>query len=83
MTIERDNHGRLLQLVYDYINANLLLEDRPSITKTIEVRKILSEIKRCALVRREEVREVQRQRRAFLDERREKSDSIEAEDKDD
>jgi hypothetical protein len=83
MTIERDNHGQLLQLVYDYVKANLLLEERPSLNKTIEVRKILSEIKRCALVRREEVREVQRQRRAFLDERREKSDSIEAEDKDD
>jgi hypothetical protein len=83
MTIERDNHGRLLQLVYDYIKANLLLEERPSLNKTIEVRKILSDIKRCALVRREEVMAVQKQRRAFLDERKGKSDSTEAEGTDD
>lgn len=80
MMEERDQHGRLLQLVYDYIKANLILESKPSLDKTIEVRKLLSEIKRCALVRREEVMVVQKQRRAFLDERKGKPNSTEAPD---
>ena len=83
MIDERDNHGQLLQLVYDYVKANLLLEERPSLAKTIEVRRILSDIRKIAMTRREEVMAVQKQRRAFLDERKGKSDSIEAEGTDD
>jgi hypothetical protein len=83
MTVERDNHGQLLQLVYDYVKANLLLEERPSLNKTIEVRRILSDIRKIAMTRREEVMAVQKQRRAFLDERKGKSNSTEAEDQDD
>lgn len=83
MTVERDTHGRLLQLVYDYVKANLLLEERPSLNKTIEVRKILSDIRKIAMTRRDEVMAVQKQRRAFLDERKGKSDSTEAPDQDD
>ena len=83
MIDERDNHGQLLQLVYDYIKANLLLEERPSLAKTIEVRRILSDIRKIAMTRREEVMAVQKQRRAFLDERKGKSNSTEAEGTDD
>lgn len=83
MTVERDKHGQLLQLVYDYVKANLLLEERPSLNKTIEVRRILSDIRKIAMTRREEVMAVQKQRRAFLDERKGKSDSTEAEGTDD
>ena len=83
MTVERDNHGQLLQLVYDYVKANLLLEERPSLNKTIEVRRILSDIRKIAMTRREEVMAVQKQRRAFLDERKGKSNSTEAEGTDD
>jgi hypothetical protein len=83
MIEERDNHGQLLQLVYDYVKANLLLEERPSLAKTIEVRRILSDIRKIAMTRREEVMAVQKQRRAFLDERKGKSNSTEAEDQDD
>lgn len=82
MTVERDTHGQLLQLVYDYIKANLILESRPSLDKTIEVRRILSDIKKCATVRREQVMAVQKQRRAFLDERKGKPNSTEAPDQD-
>lgn len=82
MTIERDQHGQLLQLVYDYIKANLLLEKKPSLDKTIEVRRILSDIRKCATVRRDEVMEIQKQRRAFLDERKGKPNSTEDPDQD-
>lgn len=80
MTVERDQHGQLLQLVYEYIKANLSLEERPSLNKTIEVRKILSDIRKCASIRRDEIMAVQKQRRAFLDERKGKSNSEEADD---
>jgi hypothetical protein len=83
MTVERDNHGQLLQLVYDYVKANLLLEERPSLNKTIEVRRILSDIRKIAMTRREEVMAVQKQRRAFLDERKGKPNSTEASGTDD
>jgi hypothetical protein len=83
MIDERDNHGQLLQLVYDYVKANLLLEERPSLAKTIEVRRILSDIRKISMTRREEVMAVQKQRRAFLDERKGKSNSTEAEGTDD
>lgn len=80
MIEERDQHGQLLQLVYDYIKANLILESRPSLDKTIEVRRILSDIKKCATVRREQVMAIQKQRRAFLDQRKSKPNSTEATD---
>ena len=78
-----DNHRQLLQLVHEYVKLNLSLELKPTLDKTIEVRKVLSDIRRCASTRREEVMEVQRERRAYLDTLKGNSDLTEAQDQDD
>jgi hypothetical protein len=83
MTEDRDTHGQLLQLVYEYIKLNLKMEVKPSLEKTVEVRKLLSDIRRAASIRRDEVMLVQKHRKEFLNNRRGKSDSIEAEGTDD
>jgi len=78
-----DNHRQLLQLVHEYVKLNLSLELKPTLDKTIEVRKVLSDIRRCASTRREEVMDVQRERRAYLDTLKGNSDLTEAQDQDD
>ena len=78
-----DNHRQLLQLVHEYVKLNLSLELKPTLDKTIEVRKVLSDIRRCASTRREEVMNVQRERRAYLDTLKGNSDLTEAQDQDD
>ena len=80
--IERDTHGQLLQLVYDYVKLNLLLESKPSLNKTIELRKILSDIRRVATKRRAEVMEIQKNRRAEIDEKKGKSKPSKADEQD-
>lgn len=78
-----DNHRQLLQLVHEYVKLNLSLELKPTLEKTIEVRKVLSDIRRCASTRRDEVMDVQRERRAYLDTLKGNSDLTEAKGKDD
>jgi hypothetical protein len=79
---DKDTHRQLLQLVYEYVKANISLEARPALHKTVEVRRLLSEIRRAAFERRKEVMEIQKDRRAELDELKGKSDSTEADDQD-
>jgi hypothetical protein len=83
MIEDRDAHGQLLHLVYEYIKTNLKMEARPSLEKTIEVRKLLSDIKKVASIRRDEVMLVQKKRKEFLNKRRGKSNSPEADKADD
>lgn len=77
-----DTHRRLLELAHEYVKANLELELKPTLERTIIVRRILSDLRRAATVRREEIMNVQRQRREYLDELKGKSNSEEAEDQD-
>ncbi len=80
---ENDTHRRLLELAHEYVKANLELELKPTLDRTIIVRRILSDLRRAATLRREEIMNVQRQRREYLDELKGKSNLTEAEDQDD
>lgn len=80
---KNDTHRQLLQLVYEYVKANILLEQKVSLNKTIEVRRLLSEIRRCATQRRKEIMDVQVERKKQLDIQKGRSNSEEADDQDD
>lgn len=53
-----DTHRQLLQLFYDYVRINLRWEEKQSHLSGMEVRQILSEIRRLARVRRAEIQDV-------------------------
>lgn len=52
---DEDTHRQLLQLFYDYVKLNIVWENKPSHRKGINVRKVLSEIRRVAKIRRGEI----------------------------
>ncbi len=53
--MDEDTHRQLLQLFYDYVKLNLVWDNKPSHQKGINSRKVLSEIRRVAKVRRGEI----------------------------
>jgi hypothetical protein len=75
-----DTHRQMLHLVYEYVKANIALEERVSLNKTIEVRRLLSEIRRCASLRRKEIMDIQIERKKQLDIQKGRSISEEADD---
>ncbi len=77
-----DAHRRLLELAHEYVKTNLELELKPTLERTILVRRILSDLRRAATLRREEIMDMQRQRREYLDELKGKSNLEEAGDQD-
>jgi hypothetical protein len=60
---QNDTHRQLLQLVHAYVRLNLNIEEKATFQKYIELRQLLSEIRRVATVRRAEVLEKAKDRR--------------------
>jgi hypothetical protein len=55
---EKDTHRKLLEAIHDYVKINMVWEAKQTHTSGVESRRILSEIRRLAIKRREEIQAV-------------------------
>lgn len=58
MSEEKDTHRKLLDTFYEYFKVNQVWEIKETHTAGLEARKLLSEIRRLASLRRKEIQEV-------------------------
>jgi hypothetical protein len=55
---EKDTHRKLLEAVHDYVKINMVWEAKETHSAGMESRRILSEIRRLAIKRRDEIQQV-------------------------
>jgi hypothetical protein len=55
---EKDTHRKLLEALRDYVKINMVWEAKETHTAGVEARRILSEIRRLAIKRRDEIQQV-------------------------
>jgi hypothetical protein len=56
--MEHDTHRKLLEAVYRYVKVNIAWETKETHLAGAESRKILSEIRRLASIRRAEIQDI-------------------------